>query len=104
LSACSKLTEIGHGAFKGCSKLKSVDLSGCTELTVIGGDSYVAYYGAFSGCTNAVIKLPASITEVRDKAFGKDNETYCKKVLVPNEEIKQLVRASGYPGDRIEMY
>ena len=69
----------------------------CSKLTKIG-------QWAFSGCTNAVVKLPASITEVEEKAFGKNNETYCQKVLVPNEEIKQLVIKSGYPENRIEMY
>ena len=84
-------------AFYECSSLESIDLSSCVKLTKIGKQ-------AFSDCTNAVINLPASITEVKEKAFGEKNETYCKKVLVPNEEIKQLVRASGYPEDRIEMY
>ncbi len=122
LSACVKLTKIGNGAFLECSKLKSVDLSGCTELIEI--EEFAFYYcsslesidlspcvkltkiksNVFSGCTNAVVKLPASITEVEGEAFGEENETYCKKVLVPNEEIKQLVIKSGYPENRIEMY
>ena len=97
LSGCTEITEIGGYAFPECTSLESIDLSPCTKLTKIGGD-------AFSGCTKVVVKLPASITEVKEKAFGENNETYCKKVLVPNEEIKQLVRASGYPEDRIEMY
>ena len=122
LSSCVKLTKIGYDTFSGCSKLKSVDLSGCTEVTVIVDEAFYECSSlesidlsscvkltkigkqAFSDCTNAVINLPASITEVKEKAFGEKNETYCKKVLVPNEEIKQLVRASGYPEDRIEMY
>ena len=101
LSGCTELTEIKgswrDGAFYECSSLESIDLSSCVKLTKIGKQ-------AFSDCTNAVINLPASITEVKEKAFGEKNETYCKKVLVSNEEIKQLVRASGYPEDRIEMY
>ena len=122
LSLCVKLTKIRKWAFSGCSKLKSVNLAGCTELTEITDGAF--YYcislesidlsacvkltkigeTAFSYCIKAVVKLPASITEVKEKAFGKDNETYCKKVLVPNEEIKQLVIASGYPESRIEIY
>ena len=97
LSGCTELTVIVDEAFYECSSLESIDLSSCVKLTKIGKQ-------AFSDCTNAVINLPASITEVKEKAFGEKNETYCKKVLVPNEEIKQLVRASGYPEDRIEMY
>ena len=132
LSPCVKLTRIGWGAFSGCSKLKSVNLSGCAELTEIEGTNWDngAFQncsslesidlspchklirigrGAFSGCTKVVVKLPASITEVKEKAFGEDNKTYCQKVLVPTEKIKMMVIYSGYPGsaypkDRIEMY
>ena len=122
LSACVKLTKIERRAFSECSKLKSVDLSGCTEITEIG--TYAFYkcsslesidlshctkltkieIEAFSCCIKAVVKLPESITEVKEKAFGENNETYCKKVLVSNEEVKQLVIRSEYPKNRIEMY
>ena len=73
------------------SSLKNVDLSGCTALEKI--DERCINY-----CKNAEVKLGKNIKVIERKAFD------CKKVLVPNETIKQLVKASGYPEDRIEMY
>ena len=45
LSGCTNLTTIGSNAFNSCSNLQSIDLSGCTNLTTIGDD-------AFSRCSN----------------------------------------------------
>ena len=73
------------------SSLKNVDLSGCTALEEIGMYS-------IGSCENAEVKLGKNIKSIKRDAFD------CKKVLVPNETIKQLVKASGYPEDRIEMY
>ena len=123
LSPCKKLEKIGERAFSGCSKLKSVNLSHYTEITEIGKEAFQncvsleaidlssSYYrfveivsSSFSGCSKAVVKLPAIIEVIGKDAFGGDNETYCKKVLVPNQTIRQLVISSGYPVTRIEMY
>jgi len=129
LSPCHKLTKIGWSIFEGCSKLKSVNLSGCGEIKEIEGENWYDYDGAFFecstlesidlspctkltkigegtflGCTKAVVKLSASITVIGELAFGKYGGSCCKNVLVPNEEIRQLVIKSGYPEIRIEMY
>ena len=74
-----------------------MNLNGCTELTEI-------RWNTFSGCTNAVVELPANIAGIGEKAFGENSETYCEKVLVPNRTIELLVIASGYPSYKIEMY
>ena len=50
------------------------------------------------------MKLPTSIIKIQYDAFGNNSDNYCKKVLVPNKTIKKLVKDSGYPEDRIEMY
>ena len=94
LSSCTKLKDI-H--FLWCESLESIDLSSCINLETIPDD-------AFHGCLKAEVKLPISITKILAEALGDEDETYCKKVLVPNEEIKNLVKGSGYPQGRIELY
>ena len=126
LSPCTNLKTITDSAFSKCNNLKTVNLSGCVSLETIKGGSHS---GAFSGCTSlegvdlstctklkkiekntflnckkALVKLPTSIMTVEEKAFGVNNATYCKKVLVPTDEIKQLVVGSKYPEERIEKY
>ncbi|WP_455157317.1 leucine-rich repeat domain-containing protein [Treponema socranskii] len=64
-SACTELTEIGYGAFLSCTDLMgSLDLSACSQLTKIGDE-------AFSGCSSFTgeLKLPANITEIAYGAF-----------------------------------
>ena len=72
--------------------LESVDLSGCIALKKI-------YQYCFENCKNAEVKLGKWIEKIDEYAL-----VGCKKVLVPNETIKQLVKDSNYPEDRIEMY
>ncbi|MGI0529458.1 leucine-rich repeat protein [Treponema socranskii] len=52
------------GAFESCTGLQRVDFSACTALTKIGSD-------AFFRCTGLTgeLKLPASLTEVGERAF-----------------------------------
>lgn len=97
LNSCTHLVRIDTWAFKDAIGIKNVDVSLCNSLSEIGGY-------AFSGCTVAQIKLPASLTKIKNKAFGDGHKTYCKKVLVPNDNIKKKVRSSGYPAVKIEMY
>ena len=99
LTGCDEIKELGFNAFFGCANLGDVDLSQCTKLPAIGGT-------AFHGCVKTTVKLPTSIKEVGEKAFGESEENFCKKVLVPNAEatIKTLVTTQGYPEARIEMY
>ena len=64
-SACTELTEIGYGAFLSCTDLMgSLDLSACTQLTTIGES-------AFTSCSSFTgeLKLPANITEIAYGAF-----------------------------------
>ena len=72
--------------------LESVDLSGCIALKRL-------WEYTFENCKNAEVKLGKWIEKIDELALVN-----CKKVLVPNETIKQLVKASKYPEDRIEMY
>lgn len=88
LSQYKKLNKV---QFFEISSLKNVDLSGCTALEEIGA-------WCIKECENAEVKLGKGIKGIMREAFD------CKKVLVPNETIKQLVKASKYPEDRIEMY
>lgn len=88
LSQYKKLNEV---QFFENSSLKNVDLSGCTALEEI--DTW-----CIKDCKNAEVKLGKNIKGIMRDAFD------CKKVLVPNETIKQLVKDSKYPEDRIEMY
>ena len=122
LSDCTDIIWIGRQALKNCSSLESIDLSWCIldkiDIGVFSGCSKLksvvlaSYYSdikkiemsAFSGCTKAVVKLPVSITEIDRGAFGGDNDSYCKKVLVPNSEIKKLIIGLDYPEDRIGYY
>ena len=75
-----------------------MDLSGCGQLKELGEE-------CFKYCKNAEVKLPASIKVIRG-SFEWDGYYYerrCRKILVPNEEIKNLVNNSGYSGT-IEIY
>ena len=126
LQACTQLTKIENSAFSGCTGVTgSLDLQACTQLTTIGDDAFKDCRGfsgelplpanlteigsgAFSGCTQAEIKLPQSITSVGICAFGNGSGSYCKKVKIPNgtqhDRIKTLVTQSFYPEKRIESY
>ena len=94
LSTCLKVKRV---SFKNCTKLESVNLEGCEALASI--DRY-----SFDGSIEAEVKLPLSITKIGKNAFGVSTSSYCKKVLVPNTTIKQLVIDSKYPASRIEEY
>lgn len=90
----NNVTTIGEYAFIASKKLTKVNFP--NSLTSI-------EKSAFAGSKNAVIKLPASITSIGEAAFVLENHevgiVYCKKVLVPNNTIKQLVIDSYYPDD-----
>jgi len=63
LSGCTSLTSIGGNAFEECSGLTTVSLSGCTSLTSIG--DY-----AFKGCSGLTsVSFPASLTSIVRYAF-----------------------------------
>lgn len=100
----SALKKIGHHAFTGYVRplkpsnqvLTSIDLSMCTKLTTIG-------FCAFYALPNATITLPDMTEEktgvqpnIDRAAFGDNGASMCKEVIVPNEEMKILVKASGY--------
>lgn len=99
LTGCGEITGVMMSAFENCSSLENVDLSSCTKLTEI-------EKRLFHGCVNAEVKLPTTITKITEKPFGEDATSYCKKVIVPDgkAEIKQLVKDSGYPEERIGSY
>lgn len=96
-SNCKNLSEIQKEAYRACTHLENVDLSGCSKLKTIGEKSF--YY-----CKMLEIKLPSSIETIGNEAFGKNDSTFCKKVFVPSKEIKEIVEDSGYRKDRIEIY
>ncbi|QEK01955.1 leucine-rich repeat domain-containing protein [Treponema phagedenis] len=116
---------IGGYAFYGCINIGDIDLSKCNQLTTIDEK-------AFLGCKKATVKLPASITEIKEYAFGAKHawwinpetnvgeytESFCKEVQVPGnpgeadyDRISGLVKKNGiyasysenyYPEDRIQ--
>ena len=97
LSNCVNLISIGESAFSRCKKLESIDLSACIKLEKL----QIYALGDYDG----KVKLPISIKEIVDDAFKSPNSSeYPSQVLVPNEEIKQMVIDSGYPEDRIKLY
>ena len=96
LSAYPKINEFHCNVGR---SLKYVDLSGCTAIEALGD-----FDSTIDCCKNAEVKLGKNIKGIREDAFGESYDYICKKVLVPNETIKQLVKASNYPEDRIEMY
>ena len=92
----SKSTKLKYVSFENCSNLTAIDLSACTALDTIGDL-------CFFGLANAVVTLPSSIKTIGKASFGATDDNYCKKVIVPNNEIKQLLIGSGYPEARIEV-
>jgi len=107
LSACTQLTKIGAYAFRNCSGFTG-ELKLPVNITEIGER-------AFSGCTQAEVKLSESVQTIGNGAFGSAAdldfniaESYCKKVKIPSgaqyDRIKALVTGCRYPEDRIEAY
>ena len=59
----SKITTLGEGTFEGCESLRSIDLKGCSNLTVIEDN-------AFSECIDLEsVILPDCLTTIGDKVF-----------------------------------
>jgi len=68
----SDATTIGQNAFRGCSGITSVDMSGATQLTTIG-----RY--AFHSCSSlAGVKFPDTLEEIKDNAFKGTDLTLVK--------------------------
>lgn len=90
------ITSINGWAFQECSNLTSVELP--SKLKTLG--TY-----AFSICEKAEIKLHENIQTIGKNAFGWNDDSFCKKVLIKKgaefERIKKLVKDSRYPEDRI---
>ncbi|WP_439432809.1 leucine-rich repeat protein [Segatella copri] len=60
LGETSSVTEIGDGAFGGCSSLQSIDLQNCIFFSIATG-----YGGTFNGCTSLkTVILPKTLTEI----------------------------------------
>ena len=102
----SKCPKIDGAVAIDCPNLELFDLSGCSKLRKFW--TYVT--GEYeSGCPKAEIRLPLQHSSgvlfgLREYAFGKDEASWCKKVFVANERIKQKVIKTGYPENRIEIY
>ena len=98
LTGCVEITNVMRNAFENCTSLENIDLSPCTKLKTIEERS-------LSGCSKAVVRLPASVTKIERVAFGQ-TFTSCKEVQVPEAAtaLKDLVKNSGYPEDRIKTY
>ena len=75
----SQCTNVKWIYFEGGTKLESVDLTECRFLRTIGHD-------AFTDCIKATVKLGANvrIVDVDSGAFGNNENSWCKKVLVPS--------------------
>ena len=101
----SKCPKIGTAAFCACPNLEFVDLSGCSALR----STAVYYAPTSSGSPKAEVRLPlvhspGVLFALEEYSFGKDEASWCKKVFVANERIKQKVIKTGYPENRIEIY
>ena len=102
----SKCPKIDGAVAIDCPNLELFDLSGCSALRKFW--TYVT--GEYeSGYPKAEIRLPLQHSSgvlfgLREYAFGKDEASWCKKVFVANERIKQKVIKTGYPENRIEIY
>ena len=67
LGETSSVTEIGAGAFSGCSSLQSIDLSNCITF----GSGWTMYGGIFNGCTSLKsVILPKTLTEIPEGLFS----------------------------------
>lgn len=67
LGETSSVTEIGAGAFSGCSSLQSIDLSNC----IIFGSGWTGYGGIFNGCASLKsVILPKTLTEIPEGLFS----------------------------------
>ena len=122
LSPCTKLSKIGASAFKNCTSLKDLKISSyhlieelgmatfekCTSLTELDLSTSVKLKEipmlTFNSCSSLTVTLPKSIEKIGKFGFygfvdGVDS--YCKAVVVPTDEIKNMVIASNYPEDRI---
>ncbi|MBR7111526.1 MAG: leucine-rich repeat domain-containing protein [Clostridia bacterium] len=75
----SSITDV-FGLFGGCTSLKSVDLSGFTNLKTLGG-------GIFSGCISLTdVKLPTGLTALGNSAFS---QTAIREISLP-EGIQKI--------------
>ena len=121
LSACKKLNKIGKGVFYLCKKMRTINLLGCEELNQIGEMAFgycsqldivdlsqckklsKIEYQAFEGSRYAIVTLPEDVQNIMGKAFGTTPSHWVKKIIVPNNEMREKVINSGYPRDRIEV-
>ena len=103
MEQCTKLIVV---IFVDCNELKELNLKNCTKLKQLGyadSNNQNSKYPSVSGCLKVEVTLPYSITTVLQDAFGADKSTWCGKVIVPNEHIKNLVKNAGYPESKIEI-
>ena len=121
LSACKKLNKIGKGVFYLCQKMRTINFLGCEELNQIGEMAFgycsqldivdlsqckklsKIEYQAFEGAGHAIVTLPEDVQNIVDEAFGTTPSHWVKKIIVPNNEMREKVIKSGYPRDRIEV-
>ena len=96
LSNLVLVEEIGKNAFRECPKLKEIDLSHFAKLEKL--DQYT-----FHESGEVVVRLNPNIQTIKKFAFGDAVATYCKQVVVPNNEIKQKVVDSKYPENRVKV-
>lgn len=88
--------DISDVDFRNCPDLVTIDLSICKKLVSL--ETY-----NFRGAIKAIVTLPSSLKDIQMGSFGNSEANYCKRVIVPNDEIKQLVILSDYPAMRIEV-
>lgn len=98
LGETSSITEIGTGAFSGCSSLQSIDLSNCT----IFGSEWTGYGGIFNGCASLKeVKLPKTLTDIPNRLFSGcsgltsfdfSNVTYIGESAFEGSALTNIVR------------
>ncbi len=83
LSQCSELTMIGSYAFADCTELVEIDLSNCSKLTEIRNN-------AFSGCKSLkLVVLPEGLTTIEHDAFDLGTGAAIQEINIPST-VKQI--------------
>jgi len=102
---CQKAEEIN---LSNCKNLEEMDLRACDLLISM---EQVGKYKItklnFSGSVNAVIILPSLHyfgNSLPSGIFGNNPSNYCKQVRVLSQYEKNIVKNTGYPENRIEVY
>ena len=101
---CQKAEEIN---LSNCKNLEEIDLrTSDLVISIDYGGRYKITKLNFSGSVNAVVMLPKAYfgDSLPRGIFGNNPSNYCKQVRVLSPYYKNIVKNTGYPENRIEIY